>query len=94
VGELASSVSWPPFTAKVLTTCPRPPVTDSVDPSGERRASTAPSPLVKGVVPRRTREPSGLMAKLDRFADPVLTEKRYPPSWLISTQQGAVWPLA
>src|SRR3954451_761374 len=56
-GELASSVRSPASTAKVVTTCPLPPVTDSKRPSGESRASTAPAPLVKAVVPNRTSEP-------------------------------------
>ncbi len=29
----------------------------------------------------------------ERLPEPVLTANRYLPSWLISTQQVAVWPL-
>ena len=48
VGELRSSVTSPPLTAKPLTTSPRPPVTNRDLPSGESRASAAPAPLVRG----------------------------------------------
>src|SRR6478609_2088309 len=92
VGELASSVTSPPWTAKPLTTRPRPPVTNRNQPSGDRRASTAPFPLVNAVVPIRVSDPSRPMAYRDRLADPVLTTNRYRPSWLIPTQHGAVCP--
>ena len=59
-------------------------------PLGDSLASTAPAPLVNAVVPIRDSEPSRPMEYRERFADPVLTANRYFPSWLISTQQGAV----
>ena len=61
-GELGSSVNVPPLTAKVLTTSPRPPVTDRILPSGDRRASTAPVPFVNAVVPTSDNDPSARIA--------------------------------
>ena len=43
-------------------------------------------------MPCRTSEPSCLIAYDDTVAEPVLTAKSHLPSWLISTQHGAVWP--
>ena len=59
-------------------------------PLGDSRASTAPAPLVNAVVPITEVNRRAPMAYRVRFADPVLTANRYFPSWLISTQQGAV----
>jgi hypothetical protein len=62
VGELGSSVRVPPFTAKTDRIWLPLPSTDSVLPSGDRRASmSAPPPLI-GVLAIRASEPSGLMA--------------------------------
>src|SRR5664279_5649613 len=87
VGERRSSVTSPPLTAKPLTTNPRPPVTNRNLPSVDSLASTAPAPLVNGVVPIRVSDPSRPMPYRERLADPVLMANRYFPSWLISTQQ-------
>src|SRR5664279_4216494 len=93
VGEIGSSVTSPPLTAKPLTTSPRPPVTNRNLPSGESRASAAPAPLVNwAVVPMSDSDPSRPMAYRERLPDPVLTANKYLPSWLISTQHGAVCP--
>src|SRR5664279_2201952 len=91
-GELGSSVTSPPLTAKPLTTSPRPAVMNRNLPSGDNLASTAPAPIMNGVVPIRVSDPSRPMAYRERLADPVLTANRYFPSWLISTQHGAVCP--
>ena len=45
------------------------------------------------MLPSSTSDPSGLIWKLEIVADAVLTANRNRPSWLISTQHGAVWPL-
>ena len=90
VGEVVSSARSPPVTAKVLRTRPRPPVTDRVLPSGESRASTAPVPLRRGLVPSSVSEPSSEDRYREIVFPPVLTANRYRPSWPISTQHGAV----
>ena len=63
VGELGSSVRFPPLTANDAITSALLPFTSSVLPSGDRRASTAPAPAEpNGVLPSSTSEPSGLIA--------------------------------
>ena len=61
-GELGSSVRVPPLTAKTDRMWLPLPSTDSVLPSGDRRASMSAPPPLMGVLPSRVSEPSGLMA--------------------------------
>src|SRR5215471_8177843 len=92
VGELASSVRSPPLTANA----PMAPIllssTNRVRPSGLSRASTAPTPPVAptGVLPSSVSVPPGAIAYREMLPDPVFTVNRNWPSWLISTQHGAV----
>ena len=53
VGELGSSVSVPPCTAKTDRMWLPLPSTDSVRPSGDRRASMSAPPPLMGVLPIR-----------------------------------------
>jgi hypothetical protein len=63
VGELGSSVRVPPLTANAATTLALLPLTSSVRPSGDRRASTAPAPAEpNGTLAISVSEPSGLIA--------------------------------
>ena len=62
VGELGTSVRFPPLTAKTETKCGPEPLTSRYLPSGDTRASMlAPPPLIVKL-PTRTSEPFGLMA--------------------------------
>jgi len=54
---------------------------------------SAPPPSM-AKLPTRVSEPSRLMEWLETVPDAVLTANRYLPSWLISTQHGAVCPSA
>ena len=61
VGEQASSVRFPPLTAKTDTkSCPAP-STSRYLPSGDSRASMSAPPPVMVALPSRLSEPSGLM---------------------------------
>src|SRR5271170_6055195 len=95
-GELGSSVRLPPLTAKAPTAPMRLSSTYNVRPSGLRRASTAPTPPVAptGVLPSRVKAPLGAIQYREMSPDPVFTVNRNWPSWLISTQHGAVCPSA
>lgn len=90
IGDDDSSVRLPPSTAKALTACAPVSTTQSVWPLGASRASCAPAKPI-GVLPSRPREPSAAIAKREMLRLAVLTVKSTCPSWLISTQQGAVW---
>lgn len=46
---------------------------------------------MKGVLPSKVREPSAAIEYREMLGTAVFTVKRNRPSWLISTQQGAVW---
>src|SRR6266404_2020447 len=95
VGELGSCVRLPPLTANVATTPALLPFTNSVAPSGDRRRSTAPPPAIpNSVLPISDSSPSAAMAYRESVPEAVLVVNRNLPSWLISTQQGAVCPLA
>ena len=62
VGEVENSVRLPPLTVKPLSLSAPVPTTQSVLPSGLRRASSLPSPLVlNAVLPISVREPSWLI---------------------------------
>src|SRR5579862_3507112 len=91
-GEPVSSIRLPPLTEKPATVLCAASTTQSVEPSGERRASSAPAPapFENGVEPIRDSEPSLPIEKREIVAAAVLTVNRYWPSWLISTQHGAV----
>src|SRR5437763_1138741 len=67
VGELGSSVRLPPSTANPLTASARVSTTQSALPSGPRRASSAPAPVVEnGVLPSSVSTPSGAIACRER----------------------------
>src|SRR5882757_3240433 len=89
VGDEASSVRSPPFTVSPVTAFDPSSTTQSVAPSGASRASNAPLPL-NGVLPSKVSVPSAAIEYREIVLLAVLTVKRYWPSWLISTQQGAV----
>src|SRR5208282_3766124 len=92
VGELASSVRLPPLTANAPTAPILLSSTHRVPPSGPSRASTAPTPpvLPTGVLPSSVSAPPGAIEYREISPDPVFTVNRNWPSWVISTQQGAV----
>ena len=58
VGDAASSVSVPSLTEKALIVSLPPLTTQSVEPSGDSRASSGPLPLATGVLPIAVRLPS------------------------------------
>ena len=62
VGEPASSVRFPPLTAKTDTKLWPAPSTRRYLPSGVRRASMSEPPPLMTVLPMRASEPSWLMA--------------------------------
>src|ERR1700719_94400 len=92
VGDEGSSERWPPLTAKPLTVLAPVSTTHNVAPSGASRASSGPRPVgsLNTVLPRRVREPFGAIEYTEMLGTAVLTVKRNRPSWVISTQQGAV----
>src|SRR5207237_974267 len=92
VGEEGSWVRLPPSTAKALTARAPVSTTQSVPPLGPSRASSAPTLVEPSeVLPSRLSEPSPAIAYREMLLLAVLTVKRNCPSWLISTQHGAVW---
>jgi hypothetical protein len=77
VGELGSSVTLPPSTAKPLTVFPPESTTQSVVPSGESRASPGRAVgAFTGVVWRRVSEPSLAIEKLEIDFESVFTTNR------------------
>src|SRR5207245_787799 len=92
-GDEGDSVRSPPLTAKALRASASVSTTQSVSPFGASRASSAPTLVgpLKGVLPSSARAPSVAIAKREMLLLAVLTVKRNWPSWLISTQHGAVW---
>src|SRR5271169_1920044 len=95
-GEVPSSVRLPPVTANAPTLPILLSSTYRKRPSGLRRASTAPTPPVwpTGVLPSRVSVPSGAIWKREIVPDAVFTVNRNRPSWVISTQHGAIWSSA
>ena len=96
VGEPATSVRFPLFTAKTPTAPIRLSSTNRNLPSGLRRASTAPTPpvLPTGVLPSSVTVPSWAIEYREISPDPVFTVNRNSPSCVISIQHGAVWSSA
>src|SRR5258706_11807327 len=92
VGEPASSVRLPPWTANVPTAPILLSSTYRNRPSGLSRGSTAPTPPVAltGVLPSSVSEPLGAMEYREMVPDPVFTVNRNRPLGVISTQHGAV----
>ena len=62
VGELGTSVRWPPLTANTDRMWAALPSTDRVLPSGDSRRSMSAPPPRMGVLPIRDSEPPALMA--------------------------------
>src|ERR1700722_1126244 len=93
VGEVASSVRLPPLTANAPTAPILLSSTYRKRPSGLSRASTAPTPPVwpTEVLPSKVSVPPAAIWYREISPDPVFTVKRNWPSWVISTQHGAVW---
>src|SRR6266849_10650948 len=92
VGEEGSWVRFPASTAKALMARAPVSTTQSVPPLGPSRASSAPTLAEPSdVLPSKLSEPSPAIAYRDMLLLAVLTVKRNCPSWLISTQHGAVW---
>src|SRR5438132_4687808 len=92
VGDEGSWVRFPASTAKALMACAPVSTTHSVPPLGPSRASSAPTLAEPSdVLPSKLSEPSAAIAYREMLLLAVLTVKRNCPSWLISTQHGAVW---
>src|SRR5215831_12039606 len=92
-GEPASSVRLPPWTANSPTAPILLSSTYRNRPSGLSRASTAPeAPTV--VLPSSVSVPPEAIEYREIVPDAVFTVNRNWPSWLISTQHGAIWPSA
>jgi hypothetical protein len=81
-------VSLPRSTLKPLTALAVGSTTQSVLPSGERRASSGVPAGLTGVFWRRVSEPPGSIELLEIDPEALLTANRYFPSWLISTPAG------
>src|SRR6516225_4768321 len=91
-GDPVSSVRLPPLTANSPTAPILLSSTYRKRPSGLSLASTAPAPPVAPtwVLPSSVSAPLEAMECREIVPDPVFTVNRNCPSWLISTQQGAV----
>src|SRR6266568_1139264 len=91
-GEVASSASLPPWTANAATAPVPLSSTYRKRPSGLRRASTAPTLVPRtGVLPSSRSVPPGVIKYRETEPEAVFTVNRNRPSWVISTQHGAVW---
>src|SRR5260370_20224098 len=91
VGDEGNSVRLPPLTANAVIERGPESTTQRVLPLGPSRAPSAPACAVaSGVLRSRLSEPSAAIAKREMLLLAVLTVKRICPSWLISTQHGAV----
>src|SRR5438105_1860715 len=95
IGEPLSSVRAPPSLARTLIFATPASTTYRYESLGSSWASNARRPLPDSVVlPVNASPPPWPIEYEEMLELPVLTAKSLLPSWLIATQQGAVWKSA